>query len=138
MTGWLFPLPFVNWRRIRRPIGRVLGNFGRRRPESASPAVVAPLDTISDLSAQTRKLLELIGEGLTNRQMSERMFLAEKTVKNYVSRPLPKLGIPPHTTIRSTDTGPCRRLGEVTAAGWINRPSRRPASGGRPVPGRGR
>jgi two-component system response regulator DevR len=35
----------------------------------------------------------LIGEGLTNRQISERMFLAEKTVKNYVSSLLTKLGM---------------------------------------------
>ncbi|SEC65193.1 two component transcriptional regulator, LuxR family [Amycolatopsis tolypomycina] len=48
---------------------------------------------LSDLSDQERKLLELIGEGLTNRQISERMFLAEKTVKNYVSRLLTKLGL---------------------------------------------
>jgi two-component system response regulator DevR len=48
---------------------------------------------LSDLSDQERKLLELIGEGLTNRQISERMFLAEKTVKNYVSRLLTKLGV---------------------------------------------
>ena len=34
-----------------------------------------------------------IGEGLTNRQISERMYLAEKTVKNYVSRLLSKLGL---------------------------------------------
>ncbi|MEV4602960.1 response regulator transcription factor [Amycolatopsis sp. NPDC049253] len=48
---------------------------------------------LSDLSDQERKLLELIGEGLTNRQIAERMFLAEKTVKNYVSRLLTKLGL---------------------------------------------
>ncbi|HEY3472235.1 MAG TPA: response regulator transcription factor [Amycolatopsis sp.] len=48
---------------------------------------------LADLSEQERKLLELIGEGLTNRQISERMFLAEKTVKNYVSRLLTKLGL---------------------------------------------
>ncbi|MEV0067811.1 response regulator transcription factor [Amycolatopsis sp. NPDC050768] len=48
---------------------------------------------LSDLSDQERKLLELIGEGLTNRQIAERMFLAEKTVKNYVSRLLAKLGL---------------------------------------------
>ena len=38
-------------------------------------------------------MLELIGEGLTNRQIGERMFLAEKTVKNYVSSLLAKLGL---------------------------------------------
>ncbi|QYN21147.1 response regulator transcription factor [Amycolatopsis sp. DSM 110486] len=48
---------------------------------------------LSELSDQERKLLELIGEGLTNRQIAERMFLAEKTVKNYVSRLLAKLGL---------------------------------------------
>ncbi|MGW7532467.1 response regulator [Amycolatopsis sp. NPDC054798] len=48
---------------------------------------------LAQLSEQERTLLELIGEGLTNRQISERMFLAEKTVKNYVSRLLAKLGM---------------------------------------------
>ncbi|RJQ78861.1 response regulator [Amycolatopsis panacis] len=48
---------------------------------------------LAQLSDQERTLLELIGEGLTNRQISERMFLAEKTVKNYVSRLLTKLGM---------------------------------------------
>lgn len=45
------------------------------------------------LSAQERTVLTLIGEGLTNRQIGERMFLAEKTVKNYVSHVLAKLGL---------------------------------------------
>ncbi len=45
------------------------------------------------LTDQERRVLELIGEGLTNRQIGERMFLAEKTVKNYVSTLLAKLGI---------------------------------------------
>lgn len=48
---------------------------------------------LSHLTEQERTLLELIGEGLTNRQIAERMFLAEKTVKNYVSRLLTKLGL---------------------------------------------
>ena len=38
-------------------------------------------------------LLSLLGEGLTNKQIAARMFLAEKTVKNYVSRLLAKLGM---------------------------------------------
>ncbi len=38
-------------------------------------------------------LLGLLGEGLTNKQIAARMFLAEKTVKNYVSRLLAKLGM---------------------------------------------
>jgi two-component system response regulator DevR len=49
-----------------------------------------PLDLLSD---QERTVLVLIGEGLTNRQIGERMFLAEKTVKNYVSHLLAKLGM---------------------------------------------
>lgn len=45
------------------------------------------------LSEQERRILELIGEGLTNREIAERMHLAEKTVKNYVTRVLAKLGL---------------------------------------------
>ncbi|MGF6884376.1 two-component system response regulator DevR [Nocardia sp. GAS34] len=48
---------------------------------------------LASLTDQERKLLDLLGEGLTNRQIAERMFLAEKTVKNYVSRLLTKLGL---------------------------------------------
>lgn len=48
---------------------------------------------LHDLSATERTLLELLGEGLTNREIGQRMFLAEKTVKNYVSRLLAKLGL---------------------------------------------
>ncbi|WP_099022121.1 response regulator transcription factor [Mycolicibacterium palauense] len=48
---------------------------------------------LRDLSPTERTLLELLGEGLTNREIGERMFLAEKTVKNYVSRLLAKLGL---------------------------------------------
>jgi DNA-binding NarL/FixJ family response regulator len=47
----------------------------------------------SELTEQELKLLGLIAEGLTNRQIGERMFLAEKTVKNYVSSILSKLGL---------------------------------------------
>ena len=46
---------------------------------------------LARLSNQERKILDLIAEGLTNRQIAERMFLAEKTVKNYVSNVLAKL-----------------------------------------------
>jgi DNA-binding NarL/FixJ family response regulator len=44
------------------------------------------------LSPQERKILELIAEGLTNRQIAAHLYLAEKTVKNYVSTMLHKLG----------------------------------------------
>ena len=48
---------------------------------------------LAPLTDQERRVLELIGEGLTNRQIGERMFLAEKTIKNYVSALLSKLGM---------------------------------------------
>ncbi|HEY3002229.1 MAG TPA: LuxR C-terminal-related transcriptional regulator, partial [Kribbellaceae bacterium] len=44
-------------------------------------------------NTQERKILVLIAEGLTNRQIGERLFLAEKTVKNNVSSLLAKLGM---------------------------------------------
>jgi DNA-binding NarL/FixJ family response regulator len=44
------------------------------------------------LSPQERRILDLIAEGMTNRQIANRLFLAEKTVKNYVSSLLHKLG----------------------------------------------
>ena len=50
-------------------------------------------DPLEGLTGQQRRILELIGEGLTNRQIGERMFLAEKTVKNYVSGLFQKLGM---------------------------------------------
>jgi DNA-binding NarL/FixJ family response regulator len=50
-------------------------------------------DPVRMLTEQERAVLDYIGEGLTNRQIAERMFLAEKTVKNYVSHLLAKLGL---------------------------------------------
>ena len=47
---------------------------------------------LESLSVQERKILELLSEGLSNREIAEAMFLAEKTVKNYVSNLLAKLG----------------------------------------------
>jgi DNA-binding NarL/FixJ family response regulator len=48
------------------------------------------LDALTD---QERRILDLLAEGLTNREIAERMFLAEKTVKNYVSNLLAKMGM---------------------------------------------
>ncbi|MEU8363264.1 response regulator transcription factor [Nonomuraea sp. NPDC048882] len=53
----------------------------------------AKKDPLASLTEQERHILDLIGEGLTNRQIGERMFLAEKTVKNYVSNLLAKLSM---------------------------------------------
>jgi two-component system, NarL family, response regulator DevR len=48
---------------------------------------------LPELSAQEGRVLELVAEGLTNRQIGERMWLAERTVRNYVSNLLAKLGM---------------------------------------------
>ena len=48
---------------------------------------------LEDLTAQERRIFDLIGEGYTNRQIAQEMYLAEKTVKNYVSNLLAKLGM---------------------------------------------
>lgn len=58
-----------------------------------SCAVPPKQDPLSGLTDQERTLLGLLSEGLTNKQIADRMFLAEKTVKNYVSRLLAKLGM---------------------------------------------
>ena len=66
------------------------------------------------LSPQERRILRLIADGLTNRQIGAEMFLAEKTVKNYVSSLLHKLGFARRTEAavfatelrRSDHTGP--------------------------------
>jgi two-component system response regulator DevR len=50
-------------------------------------------EELKSLTAQERRILELVAEGLTNRQIGERLFLAEKTVKNYMSNVLSKLGL---------------------------------------------
>ncbi|WP_019813542.1 response regulator [Saccharomonospora saliphila] len=56
-----------------------------RRPEQA--------DELAALSDRERSVLDLIGQGLSNREIAERLFLAEKTVKNYVTSLLNKLGM---------------------------------------------
>ncbi len=50
-------------------------------------------DQLKGLTEQERKILALVADGLTNRQIAAQMFLAEKTVKNYVSSLLAKLGL---------------------------------------------
>jgi DNA-binding NarL/FixJ family response regulator len=54
-------------------------------------------DALKELTDREREILELIGEGLTNRQIGERLHLAEKTIKNYVSSMLAKLGLESRT-----------------------------------------
>ncbi len=68
-------------------------------PEAASRVMrrmrdqAARADPLAGLTGQERRILELIGEGLTNRQIGDRLFLAEKTVKNYISALFAKLGM---------------------------------------------
>ena len=50
-------------------------------------------ERLANLTERERAILDLIADGLTNRQIGERLFLAEKTVKNYVSTLLAKLGM---------------------------------------------
>ncbi|MEU9075480.1 response regulator [Kitasatospora sp. NPDC004745] len=60
----------------------------RSDAEPAPPVAAGPA-----LTQREQEVLALIGEGLTNRQIGERLYLAEKTVKNHVSRLLAKLGV---------------------------------------------
>jgi two-component system response regulator DevR len=53
----------------------------------------AQTDDLAALTERERRVLELIGEGLTNKEIGARLFLAEKTVKNYVTSVLAKLGM---------------------------------------------
>ena len=71
-----------------------------------------PVDPLAGLTGQERKILELIGEGLTNRQIGQRLFLAEKTVKNYVSGLFGKLGMQRRTQAAAYATRVFPRLRE--------------------------
>ena len=64
-----------------------------RQVAERPPDRVASEDPLAALTAQEKRVLELIGQGLTNRQIAQRMSLAEKTAKNYVSALLAKLGM---------------------------------------------
>jgi DNA-binding NarL/FixJ family response regulator len=63
------------------------------RAEGTPRRVDAVAERLAVLTEQERSVLRLIGEGLTNRQIGDRMGLAEKTVKNYTSHLLAKLGL---------------------------------------------
>lgn len=92
------------------------------------------VDPLQGLSPQERRILDLIAEGKTNRQIGEALFLAEKTVKNYVSNLLAKLGMERRTEAaayaarlaerrraQGDRAGPCRSPTSTTptaCAGW--------------------
>ena len=57
-----------------------------------------PVDKeLAALTEQEQRILDLIGQGMTNRQIAQELYLAEKTVKNYVSSLLAKLGLSSRT-----------------------------------------
>ena len=66
----------------------LISTVTNRLRKAASPA-----SEIYELTDQEQRVLEHIGRGFTNRQIAESMFLAEKTIKNYVSSLLGKLGL---------------------------------------------
>jgi DNA-binding NarL/FixJ family response regulator len=78
-----------------QPDIRVIGEAGTVASALARIPALRPDVAVLDmrLPGQERRILELNDEGLTNRQIGERMFLAEKTVKNYVSAVFQKLGM---------------------------------------------
>ncbi|KXP01903.1 response regulator transcription factor [Tsukamurella tyrosinosolvens] len=74
------------------------------------PTPTSPLDALTE---QEKTLLNLIGEGLTNRQIAQQMCLAEKTIKNYVSKLLAKLDLERRTQAAALAT----RLGQPRVPG---------------------
>ena len=119
---------------VRRVIGRL-----REQPAR---------DPLSVLSDQEKRVLELVGEGLTNREIAERMFLAEKTVKNYVSSLLTKLGMHRRTQAAAfvarlgTDHGELRAAAPASARPPVRPSVSRPGDHAgihshRPAPGVG-
>ena len=86
---------------------RTVGRGGSLLDDRSTAALLARLrdgkrddvDPLAELTHQEREVFHLIGEGLTNRQIAQRMFLAEKTIKNYVSRILGKLDMQRRTQV---------------------------------------
>lgn len=95
---------------------RTVGRGGSLLDDRSTAALLAKLrdgkkeqaDPLAELTGQEREVFHLIGEGLTNRQIAERMFLAEKTIKNYVSHILAKLDMQRRTQVAVMAT----KLGE--------------------------
>ncbi len=78
-------------RKVARGESLIDPDMSRRLVERSIPHDGS--DITANLTDQERLILALIAEGLTNRQIAERIYLAEKTVKNYVSRVMAKLGV---------------------------------------------
>jgi two-component system, NarL family, response regulator DevR len=89
-----YVLKDIRGQRLLDGIRRVAGGeslLPRLVAERVVAALRSPVDP--DLTLRERQVLDLIADGLTNRQIGERLELAEKTVKNYVSGLLAKLGM---------------------------------------------
>jgi two-component system, NarL family, response regulator DevR len=78
---------------------------------------VEPDPVVGSLTAREREILDLIADGYTNRQIGERLFLAEKTVKNYVSGLLTKLGMQRRTQAAVFGATLRRRTGGTSSSG---------------------
>jgi DNA-binding NarL/FixJ family response regulator len=85
---------------------RTVGTGGSLLDAGSTAALMARLrsgdgepNPLAELTNQEREVFALIGEGMTNRQIGEKMFLAEKTIKNYVSRILAKLDLQRRTQV---------------------------------------
>jgi two-component system response regulator DevR len=98
-----YVLKQIRSRDLIEDVKKVAGGASLLDPRSVANVVErinkpAPEDALLDtLSAQERRILDLITQGLTNRQIGQEMFLAEKTVKNYVSNLLAKLSMSSRT-----------------------------------------
>ena len=68
---------------------------------------------LATLTAQERRILDLVAEGQTNRQIAAELFLAEKTVKNYVSNLLSKLGMERRTQAATYATKVAERAAQA-------------------------
>lgn len=91
-----YVLKNIRGQRLVESIRRVAFGAKLLDPSVAHRVVTAATNDTSEsalLTLRERQVLELIAEGLTNRQIGERLRLAEKTVKNYVSGLLAKLGM---------------------------------------------
>ncbi len=82
---------------------RVLAEFARMKP----PAREVNSGLAEPLSDREKEILKLVGQGLTNKQIATRLFLAEGTVKNYVTNILQKLGVVDRTqaALRARELG---------------------------------
>ncbi|MFC6087047.1 helix-turn-helix transcriptional regulator [Sphaerisporangium aureirubrum] len=80
------------------PLHRALEDLGRRaRFTTTTPAPAPPKDPLTTLTAREQEVLSLVAEGLSNREIAERLFIANKTVSVHVSNILAKLGVSSRT-----------------------------------------